>query len=316
MSRNANATLSTMGEAGFGSFVHHCRDVPSVPWCNLFYKQLSSKSFELFPSDSSPVGVNPSCGIPRAGNGSAAGNIANMIACAVSAGFTFYLIQRANRRKAAVGRIELRATLAIYILACLFQLVTTGSFLEQGSLPLVILTAVHAGLVASLFWCLVGNAVIATQVVEDGTPASLIPFHGFSIIFFVATAYISLDTAMGFTTVFQSAPPRDLKNIALFILLQIWPAVAALIFFGIMTYVVVAVLREMKPLFFYCGSLAAFIAAQVVFFLANKPLCEASSSMVDGSFIATILQTASLGLMFAGWMTITEGSWDTTYFSA
>lgn len=53
------------------------------------------------------------------------------------------------------------------------------------------------------------------------------PFHGFSIMFFLATTYIALDTGMGFTSVFKSVPPNELKNIGLFILVWLWPAVCA-----------------------------------------------------------------------------------------
>lgn len=42
MSSTANRELLTTSEAGFGSFVYFCRDVPSYTWCNLFYKQVSS----------------------------------------------------------------------------------------------------------------------------------------------------------------------------------------------------------------------------------------------------------------------------------
>jgi hypothetical protein len=72
------------------------------------------------------------------------------------------------------GRIELRAFLAVYLFTLPLQLITTGSFLEQGTTPLVVLTAIHAGAVAALFWMLLCNALVATQVVEDGTPSSLI----------------------------------------------------------------------------------------------------------------------------------------------
>ena len=54
------------------------------------------------------------------------------------------------------------------------QLLTTGSFLQQGSTALSVLTAIHAGLVAATFWTLLGNAIVSTQVVEDGTLSSLI----------------------------------------------------------------------------------------------------------------------------------------------
>lgn len=53
------------------------------------------------------------------------------------------------------------------------------------------------------------------------------PFHGFSVMFFLTTTYIALDTGMGFTTLFKSAPPNELKNIGLFILVWLWPAVYA-----------------------------------------------------------------------------------------
>lgn len=72
------------------------------------------------------------------------------------------------------GRIELRLFLVLYFLSLPFQLLTTGSVLEQGSLGLTVITAIHGGIVAALFWGLLANALVATQVVEDGTFSSLI----------------------------------------------------------------------------------------------------------------------------------------------
>jgi len=72
------------------------------------------------------------------------------------------------------GRSELRIFLVLYLCTLPFQLITTGSLLEQGSVALVVLTAVHAGFVATLFWSLLGNGIVSTQVVEDGTPSSLV----------------------------------------------------------------------------------------------------------------------------------------------
>jgi hypothetical protein len=57
----------------------------------------------------------------------------------------------------------------------------------------------------------------------DGAPQQ--PLYGFAILFFAATTYISLDTAFLFTNAFRSDPPEALRNIALFILTSIWPAV-------------------------------------------------------------------------------------------
>ena len=72
------------------------------------------------------------------------------------------------------GRSEFRVFLLLYLISLPFQLLTTGAVLQQGSTALVVLTAIHAGIVAALFWSLLGNAIVSTQVVEDGTLSSLI----------------------------------------------------------------------------------------------------------------------------------------------
>ncbi|KIM31365.1 hypothetical protein M408DRAFT_258253 [Serendipita vermifera MAFF 305830] len=131
--------------SGFGSFVYMCHNVPSYPWCNLFYRQLQSTGgVTLPPPATAPVGINIDCGIPKSGDGSL-GNIANMVVCGVSIIITALLILQVSRRRAAVG-----------------------------GTPITVLTAIHAAIVALLFWFLFWNGVVATQIVEDGTLSSLI----------------------------------------------------------------------------------------------------------------------------------------------
>ena len=119
-------------------------------------------------------------------------NVANIAACGVSILIVALLIFLCNRRKAAVGeswslydqwnpysnpyfvgRWELRTFLIVYLLTLPLQLITNTSLLPQGSMSLVVFTAIHAGLVVSLFWILIANAIVATQWIEDGTMASI-----------------------------------------------------------------------------------------------------------------------------------------------
>lgn len=72
------------------------------------------------------------------------------------------------------GRSELRIFFGLYLSTLIFQILTNGSVIQQGTKALVVLTAIHAGLIATLFWTLLANAIVATQVVEDGTLSSLI----------------------------------------------------------------------------------------------------------------------------------------------
>ncbi|KAF5341563.1 hypothetical protein D9757_012902 [Collybiopsis confluens] len=311
----------------FGDFEPLCRNTPSYTWCNLFYRQLSSDSslksiLQGLSSDpnSAPVGVNPVCGIPKVGttidgphqgSSTSLGNIANIVVCAVSMLFIFALIWRAQRRKAAVGRAELRNLLILYFLTLPFQLLTTGALLSQGSTALVALTALHAGFVAAFFWALLMNAFVATQAVEDGTPAALVPYFILSAAFFAGTAYVSFDVGLGITKALgPSNNPSELRSIPLFVLTSIWPAVASILYFIIMGYIVLIVLNETRPMFYYILAAALFVLSQLAWFLLGKVICEGSTSKVDGSFIATILETAAVGVLYLAWRSITEDSWD------
>jgi len=298
----------------FGDFRALCEQTPSYPWCNLFYRQLQRHSNATLTGLSSnptsaPVGVNPECGIFNLGSDGSLGNIANIVACALSMIIVLGLIIITTRRAAAVGRTEFCGFLLLYFLSLPLQLLTTGSLLEQGTTPLVVLSAIHAGVVAALFWTLLGYAIISTQVVEDGTPSALIPLSVFAIIFFTVTTYISLDVGLTITNTFgPSNPPASLHSVPLFVLTSIWPAVAALVFFILMAYIVLYILDEVRPMWFYVLSAVLFILSQLDYFLLNKVICRGTNAKIDGSFVATMLETASVSVLYFAWRSITEES--------
>lgn len=306
--------------AHFGEFRALCSETPSYPWCNLFYRQLlreSPSSLTGLSADqaSAPVGIDPQCAIPRVGHEGSISNIANIVACALSMLVVGLLIFLCNRRKAAVGRIELRTLLCVYFLTLPLQLLTTGSLLEQGSTALVVLTAIHAALVVALFWALLSNALVATQIVEDGTMASVAPLTILSLIFFGGTLYICLDVALGITNIIGglSNPPERIRSIPLFVLTSIWPAASAVIYLALMSYIVLHILNETRPMWFYLLSATLFVLSQLAWFLLSRVICRGSNQKVDGSFIATVLETAAVFVLYLGWRSITEESWDDEY---
>ncbi|KAG2039325.1 chitin synthase III catalytic subunit [Suillus americanus] len=301
----------------FGDFQTLCSQVPSYTWCNLFYRQLLTNDQSVLQGGlsqnaaSAPVGVNPECGIPKVNTNGSLGNIANIVACGLSFFVVGALIYFTGRRKAAVGRVELRIFFVLYLLTLPFQLITTGSFITQGSTALVVLTALQAGLVATLFWTLLANAIVATQIVEDGTLSSIVPLGILSVAFFVATTYISLDVGFTITRVLgTSNPPQSINSIPLFVLTSIWPGVAALVYFGIMLYIVLGILNEIRPVWYYVIAAILFVLSQLDYFLLSKIICRGSSMKVDGSFIATILETACVVTLYFAWRGITEEDWD------
>jgi len=95
----------------FGDFQPLCTHVPSYTWCNLFYSQIQNLDSSLLiglsaSSDTAPIGVNPTCGIERVGNGGSIGNIANVVACALSMAVVVHLFWVTSRRVAAVGEFS------------------------------------------------------------------------------------------------------------------------------------------------------------------------------------------------------------------
>jgi len=77
-----------------------------------------------------------------------------------------------------------------------------------------------------------------------------------------------------------------------------------------MTYIVLGILNEVRPMWYYTLSATLFVLSQLDYFLLSKIICRGSSHKVDGSFIATLLETAAVGVLFLAWKNITEESWN------
>lgn len=159
------------------------------------------------------------------------------------------------------------------------------------------------------------------------------------IILTVGSGYIAADTALTITNYFRSEPARSLHNNWLFVLTIIWPAAAAAVYFIIQAGVVVRILREKKPLctssscrkcaasaagvnhgadrslqpcnlaVTLLGAAVAFIAAQAFYYALGHKICTGTNGKIDSSWIATLLETVSIGLIFAAWQFVTEDEW-------
>ena len=58
---------------------------------------------------------------------------------------------------------------------------------------------------------------------------------------------------------------------------------------------------------YYLGAAVLFVLSQLDYFLLNKVICKGSGQKVDGSFVATILETMTVAMLYLGWKSITEG---------
>ncbi|KAH8918522.1 hypothetical protein BT69DRAFT_1225310 [Atractiella rhizophila] len=323
----------------YGDFDYICRKIPSYPICNLFYRQLlnhphniAAPAFQILalPDPAvnrtgfdravgdAGVGIRPECAIPRMGSAggdpNSNGNVANIVLCAVSTIVALGLAVLAGRRMAAVARLEILLLFVIYALTCIFQLVDTGAFLRQGSTALVWVSGIHQGLVVGFFWSLAWIAFLQFQVVEDGTLSSIVPYTLGLVVLTVGTSYIALDVGFTVTNFFQSKPAEDLTSAWLFTLLIVFPLVCVAFYFIVTAGVVVKVLREKKPLIILIITLALFALSQGAYWALSHTICTGTSAKVDGSFLATLLETTAVVALFAGWKSITEEAWVRLYF--
>ncbi len=83
---------------------------------------------------------------------------------------------------------------------------------------------------------------------------------------------------------------------------------AAFLYFILMVWIVARILREMRPLVYYFLAGILFILAQLAYFLLSRTICDGSDAKVDGSFIATALETVTVVMLYLAWQGITEGS--------
>ena len=104
------------------------------------------------------------------------------------------------------------------------------------------------GAITATIWILLLNSLVGFQVLDDGTPVSLGLILGSAIAFFVGTGYIALDTGFGWTDAFVGSTEAPNRNIALYVLYQLWPLICLFLFFVLETVLVLRVLGEKKPM--------------------------------------------------------------------
>ncbi|BGP53280.1 hypothetical protein JCM8202v2_000839 [Rhodotorula sphaerocarpa] len=305
-----------------------------MPICNLFFRQVltdpagtSAPAYNILglPAPTSPNfdqaisnfgvgGFNNACYVPRAGFVGGAngyyGNLANLILCGIAVLVGLGLAIGAVRRTAAVGRVEYTVLFLMYAIVQGLQLADNSGLMQQGTVAISWVTAVHTGFLVGLFWNLVWAAFLSLQIVEDGTLFSLIPLFVVGIILTIGSGYIAADTALSISGYFRSNPPQQLNNDWLFVLTIIWPAAAAGLYFVVQAGVIIRVLREKKPFFTLLGAAVAFIAAQAFYYALGHKICTGTNRKMDSAWIATLLETVSIGLIYAAWQFVTEDDWD------
>ncbi|KTW30026.1 uncharacterized protein T551_01970 [Pneumocystis jirovecii RU7] len=280
----------------FGSFKSVCRS-STLPICNIFLG-----NFE------------PYCLLRGLGHvfGIRIKNPLDVFFASISALVALWLIIRSQSKYAAVGRREMQILILIYFFISICQIFTIGGFITDAKV-FGYFTAAHISFIVTFFWVLLLNAIVGYQLFEDGTIFSISLLVVPSILLFVGSGYIILDSMFFWSDTFIDNY-YALRNYGAYILYFLWPLVSIVGYFVLEFILVFKVLEEWKPLLLLSGSLVSFIVGQIFNFVASRHICHIVHGKIDGSFIETIFLLISMILLFKFWDSITEDDWEEPMF--
>jgi hypothetical protein len=92
------------------------------------------------------------------------------------------------------------------------------------------------------------NGAVGYQLLDDGTAVSIGLLLISSLVIFIGTGYIALDTGLGWTGYWDSSLNTPNKAYALYTLYQLVPLFFIVVFFCLEAFLVLRVLGERKPM--------------------------------------------------------------------
>ncbi|PLB39164.1 chitin synthase export chaperone [Aspergillus candidus] len=287
-----------MGSTQFGNFNDFCRD-STLPVCNLFVpsNQPPNKAFDGCPL----VGIDLS-------DDRHLSNLGSILLAFIAILASIFLLWRSERKQAAVGRREIQLFLLGFIIIEICEIFTVGGFpldeaVRKG------FTAVHVAAITATCWILFLNAMVGYQFLDDGTPASLALFAVSAGVLFIGTGYISLDTAFNWTGEFATTASNNYRNIALYVLYQLFPLVCLVAFFVLETVLVIRILGEFRPMFYLAGAALLFAIGQIFNYVISTHLCNATGGKINGALFETLFTMLSVVTIWFFWSSITEDDW-------
>jgi len=195
-----------------------------------------------------------------------------------------------------------------YIIISICEIFTVGGFpldtnVRQG------FTAVHLAAIVATVWILMLNAVVGYQLLDDGTPTSMLLVIGSAAALFIGTGYIALDTAFDWTGHFESSHGGLNRNIGLYVLYQLCPLIFLSVYFVLESVLVVKILGERKPMIYLIAAVLLFAIGQIFNYVISVHICKPTNGKIDGAFFETFFTLLSVVAVWVFWSSITEDDW-------
>lgn len=222
---------------------------------------------------------------------------------------TFLLLWRSERKAAAVGRREMQLFLLGFLIISICDIFSVGGFplnddVRRG------FSAANIAAITATFWMLFLNGLVGYQILDDGTPLSILLVLISAAAFFVGTGYIALDTAFNFTGYWQRESYSAIhRNTALYVLYQLLPLVCCFFYFVLESILVLRVLGERKPMIWLVSAAILFAIGQIFQYVISVHICVPTNGAIDGNFFQALFNLLSVVMIWVFWSSITEDDW-------
>ncbi|KAF2855281.1 hypothetical protein T440DRAFT_386445 [Plenodomus tracheiphilus IPT5] len=287
----------------YGKFDDFCRDTGNIgstlPVCNLFNQATTKRGTGWGGCDLQGFSV---------GGGDRLRNLGSILVCGFAIVATAFLIWRTQRKKAAVGRREMQLFLLGYIIISICEIFTIGGFPLNDTARLTF-TAIHIAAITATSWILMLNGAVGYQLLDDGTAVSVGLLLISSLIIFVGTGYIALDTGFSWTGYWDSTLARPNQAYALYTLYQLVPLLFIVIFFLLEAFLVLRILGERKPMLYLLGAALLFAIGQIFQYVISVHICTGTDGKINGGLFETLFTLLSIVMIWVFWSSITEDDW-------
>jgi hypothetical protein len=169
------------------------------------------------------------------------------------------------------------------------------------------------------------NGAVGYQLLDDGTAVSIGLLLISSVMVFVGTGYIALDTGFGWTGYWDDTLGTPNQAYALYTLYQLVPLIFLVIFFLLEAFLVLRVLGERKPMRKYSrpmcfkqansssvyllGAAILFAIGQVFQYVISVHICEGTDGKINGGLFESLFTLLAVVMVWVFWSSITEDDW-------
>ncbi|CAN9337714.1 unnamed protein product [Alternaria alternata] len=288
----------------YGKFDDFCRDSgnswSTLPVCYLFNPASTIDN----------NGWQDGCtlqGFP-VGGGDRLHNLGSIIICGIAILTTLFLLWRSQRKKAAVGRREMQLFLLGYIVISICEIFTIGGF-PLNSTVRIVFVAIHIAAITATSWILMLNGAVGYQLLDDGTAVSIGLLLISSLVIFIGTGYIALDTGLNWTGYWEDTRFVPNQAYALYTLYQLVPLVFIVIFFCLEAFLVLRILGERKPMLYLLAAALLFAIGQIFQYVISVHICNGTDGKINGGLFSTLFTLLSVVMIWVFWSSITEDDW-------